>query len=226
MPSAAPRPKVLIFDVNETLLDIAPVKQAIDDLLLEPDSSALWFSTLLHHSLVMSVADRHADFMDIGVAALQMVGRNRDMAIDDADARQLLSGMRSLAPHPDVVPALERLQRAGFRLATLTNSSQAAVKAQLDHAELTRFFEQQLSVETPQRFKPHASVYRWAVGELDAQPADCMLVAAHGWDVAGAKWAGLQAAFIARIHQQQFPLAEPPDIDVADFSALADALGA
>lgn len=226
MANLAPRPKVLIFDVNETLLDMAPIKQVIDDLLLEPDSSALWFSTLLHHSLVMTVADRHADFMDIGVAALQMVARNCDRAIDTADARQLLSGMRRLAPHSDVVPALERLQRAGFRLATLTNSSQASVKAQLDHAGLAEFFEKQLSVETPQRFKPHASVYRWAVGELGAQPADCMLVAAHGWDVAGAKWAGLQAAFIARANQQKFPLAERPDIDVADFGGLCDALDA
>lgn len=53
-----------------------------------------------------------------------------------------------------------------------------------------------------------------------------MLVAAHGWDVAGAKWAGLSTAFIARAHQQKFPLGEPPDIDVADFSALATELGA
>lgn len=226
MPSFAPRPQFLVFDVNETLLDMAPIKQAIDDLLLEPDGSALWFSTLLHYSLVMSVADRHADFMDIGVAALQMVGRNRDRAIDDADARQLLSGMRRLAPHPDVVSALTRLQRAGFRLATLTNSSQASVEAQLGHAGLTDFFEKQLSVQTPKRFKPHASVYSWAVAELGAQPPECMLVATHGWDVAGAKWAGLQAAFIARAHQQKFPLAEPPDIDVADFDGLCDALGA
>ena len=33
MPSPATHPKVLIFDVNETLLDMAPIKQAIDDLL-------------------------------------------------------------------------------------------------------------------------------------------------------------------------------------------------
>lgn len=226
MTNPARRPKALIFDVNETLLDMAPIKQAIDDLLLEPDSSALWFSTLLHYSLVMSVAERHADFMEIGVAALQMVGRNRDRSIADADARKLLSEMRSLAPYQDVAPALERLQRSGYRLATLTNSSQAAVGAQLDHAKLGRFFEKQLSVETPQRFNPHVEVYRWAVETLDLKASECMLVAAHGWDVAGAKWAGLSTAFIARAHQQKFPLGEPPDIDVADFSALATELGA
>lgn len=57
-----------------------------------------------------------------------------------------------------------------------------------------------------------------------APPADCMLVAAHGWDVAGAKWAGMKAAFIARERQQKFPLAPEPDFDVSDLGALADAL--
>ncbi len=121
---------------------------------------------------------------------------------------------------------MERLRRAGYRLATLTNSSKAGVEAQLEHAGLAGFFEQQLSVETPQLFKPHGAVYGWAAAEMKVAPSTCMLVAAHGWDVAGAKWAGLQAAFIARKAQQKFPLAEPPDIDVADLVALADALAA
>ena len=47
---------------------------------------------------------------------------------------------------------------------------------------------------------------------------------AHGWDVAGAKWAGMQTAFIAGEGQQKFPLALPADIDVSDLAALADTL--
>lgn len=221
-----PRPQVLLFDVNETLLDLTPVKQSINDLLLDKSGATLWFSTMLHHSLVMTVSGKHADLMEIGAAVLQMLARNRDIALGTNEAKQALSAMRSLPPHPDVLPALERLKRAGYRLATLTNSSKAGVKAQLEHAALDGYFEQQLSVETPQLFKPHHSVYAWAAEEMRAAPAECMLVAAHGWDVAGAKWAGLQTAFIARSAQQIFPLAEPPEIDVADFSALADALDA
>ena len=56
------------------------------------------------------------------------------------------------------------------------------------------------------------------------EPSECMLVAAHGWDVAGAKWAGMQTAFIAREGQQKFPLAVPPDLDLSDLTALADML--
>lgn len=61
---------------------------------------------------------------------------------------------------------------------------------------------------------------------LGSELGDCMLVAAHGWDVAGAKWAGMQTAFIAREGQQKFPLAPAPELEVADLLALANKLDA
>lgn len=61
---------------------------------------------------------------------------------------------------------------------------------------------------------------------MQVAPNDSMLVAAHGWDVAGASWAGMQTAFIARPGQQIFPLALPPDIETLDLVGLADALDA
>jgi 2-haloacid dehalogenase len=174
----------------------------------------------------MTLNGQYADFPAIGAAVLQMMARNHDIVLHDDDARQTLAAMRSLPAHPDVQPALERLRAAGHRLATLTNSSQAGVQAQLQHAGLAPCFERQLSVQAVQKFKPDPAVYAWAAREVGEQPQTCMLVAAHGWDVAGAKWAGMQAAFIAREGQQMFPLAPAPDLDVADLAALADALGA
>ncbi len=105
MLNQASRPQVLLFDVNETLLDLAPVKRSVDEILLDEHGASLWFSTMLHHSLVMTVSGRHADLMEIGAAVLQMLARNRDIVIGTEDARQALSAMRSLAPHPDVLPS-------------------------------------------------------------------------------------------------------------------------
>ncbi len=221
MAKAEPAPVVLLFDVNETLLDTAPLKQKGGEVLLDPHAANLWFTTMLQYSLVMTASEQYAAFPDIGAAILQMLARNSDIALRVEDAKAALSVMRSLPPHPDVKPALERLKRKGLRLATLTNSSQAGVQAQLEHAQLSALFERQLSVDSVGRFKPHRSVYTWAAGEMGVEPKQCMLVASHGWDVAGAKWAGMQAAFIAREGQQKFPLAPPPDIDVPDFAALA-----
>lgn len=219
-------PRVLLFDVNETLLDTGPLKQQIGDLLQDPSAGNLWFTTMLQYSLVMTVSGQYTGLPEIGVATLQMVARNSDIALDEQQAKQIVGGMRTLSAHPDVVPGLERLKKAGVRMATLTNSSQDGAKAQLQHAGLDAFFERQLSVEQTRKFKPHAAVYEWAAAQMGVQPAECMLVAAHGWDVAGAKWAGLRGAFIARELQQKFPLAPAPDIDVPDLTALATQLGA
>lgn len=226
MPQPATRPKILLFDVNETLLDLAPLKEKVAEVLLDPRAPRLWFATMLQYSVAATVSGQYFAFPEIGAAVLRMLARNSDVTISQEDARTTLSLMKSLPAHRDVEPGLRRLKAAGFRLATLTNSSQQGVKAQLQSAGLSGFFERELSVEAVGKFKPHADVYAWAAREMKVRPADCMLVAAHGWDVAGAKWAGMAAAFIAREGQQKFPLAPEPDADASDLVGLADALGA
>lgn len=218
------RPAVLLFDVNETLLDLKPLQESIENVLLDTEGPTLWFTTMLQYSLVMTVGEQYAPLPDIGIATLKMLAKNREVVLTDDDAKKAISPMLSLPPHPDVCPALERLRAAGFRLATLTNSSLSGVKAQLEHAGLADCFERQLSVETIGKYKPHLDVYRWAAAEMQAEPGQCMLVAAHGWDVAGAKWAGLRNAFVGRGGQQMFPLAGQPDIVAADLEGIADAL--
>ena len=219
------RPAVLLFDVNETLLDLTPLADSINTVLLDERAAKLWFTTMLQYSLVMTVSEQHASLPDIGAAVLEMMARNTDVILTSEDAKRALEPLLTLPSFPDVRPGLEKLKQHGFRLATLTNSSKVGVKAQLEHAGLTDCFEKQLSVESVGKYKPHRAVYEWAASEMQCEPRQCMLVAAHGWDVAGAKWAGLLTAFIGRGGQQLFPLGPKPDIHVADILGLADQLG-
>ena len=220
------RPSVLLFDVNETLLDLAPVKENVDAVLIENGAWRLWFTTMLHYSLVTTVANRHAPLLDIGVATLQMLARNRDVVLPEAEAREALEPMLTLAPHRDVIDGLTRLKSAGFRLATLTNSPEKTLHSQLQHAGLANLFERHLSVESVGKYKPHADVYRWASEQMAVDPGQCMLVAAHAWDIAGAAWAGLQTAFIERSGNQIYPLGPPPSLSASDLDGLAAQLGA
>ncbi|SJN31622.1 Putative FMN hydrolase; 5-Amino-6-(5'-phosphoribitylamino)uracil phosphatase [Pseudoalteromonas sp. JB197] len=65
------KPKVLIFDVNETLLDLDSMRASIGEALGgREDLLPLWFSTMLHHSLVSTVIGDYQDFGQIGVASL------------------------------------------------------------------------------------------------------------------------------------------------------------
>lgn len=219
------RPKAIFFDVNETLLDLTPVKETVSKALGgRPELVSLWFTTLLQYSLVTTVADRYSDFGALAVACLQMVAKGQGIDLSETAARQAVAPIRALPPHPDVVPALERLRDAKYRLFTLTNSSDAAVADQMKNAGLDTLLEAALSVEGVGLYKPHAHVYRWAARRVGVDASECLLVAAHGWDVAGAAWAGMRSAFVARPGQQQFPLGPTPELEVATLEELADTL--
>ena len=219
------RPKVILFDVNETLLDLRPMTEGIGKLLgAGAEAARLWFTMLLQHSLVGTVAGKYLDFAEVGAACLRMVAGSHGVELSEEAAREAVAPMRSLPPHGDVAPALGRLRDAGFRLFTLTNNSKSAVADQVRNAGLADYFEALLSVEDVGKYKPHAEVYRWAAGRAGADLGECLMVAAHGWDVAGAKWAGMQAAFVARPGQQTFPLGPTPDIHIPSLAELAGEL--
>ncbi len=219
-------PKVIFFDVNETLLDLTPVKNSVAKALQgNVELVLLWFTTLLHYSLVATVSDRYTDFGEIGAATLRMVAKQQGIDLSEQAAGRALLPIRNLPPHPEVPAALRLLTDAGYRLLPLTNSGTTALEDQMTNSDLKPYFKELLSVEAVGKFKPHREVYGWACDHVGEAPADCLLVAAHGWDVAGAKWAGLQTAFVARPGQTQYPLADAPDYTVSDLAELVEVLG-
>jgi len=221
------RPQVLLFDVNETLLDLSPLRQAINQEFGFEFAFTQWFGLLLQYSLVETVTGSYHDFRELGGAALTMLAQALGQpARPAARQHELLAVLAELPPHPDVSPGLEALRQAGFRLATLTNSPGATLQKQLAHAGLAHFFEQALSIDEGQRYKPHPATYHTACQRLGIAPADTLLVAAHGWDVAGALRAGLAAAFVARPGQAEFPLGPPPTYTAPTLVDLAHQLAA
>jgi 2-haloacid dehalogenase len=218
-------PKLLVVDVNETLLDLSAMKERVGEALGgRVDLLPLWFTTMLHYSLVSTVGDNYEDFGAIGSAAMMMVARNQGIELSQEAAREALMPMCSLPPHPEVAGALSQLKEAGFRTVTLTNSSHATVDAQIKNAGLVELFEELLSIEDTQIFKPHTHAYRWAAKKMNVPPEDCLLVAAHGWDIAGALWAGWRAVFLSRPGAQLYPLAPAPEIVVPDLRLAAERL--
>lgn len=214
--------RICVFDVNETLLDLAALDPPFERVFGRPGVRREWFSQLLQSALVATITDAYADFGMIGRAALEIVARRHglQLAADDRDA--ILGTMRSLPPHPDVPGALRRLQAAGLRLAALTNSTDEVARAQLTNAGLAPFFERILSADSVRRLKPAREPYEMAARELGVEIGGIRLVAAHAWDVAGALRAGAAAAFVARPGMVLDPLVPEPDIVGADLGEVAD----
>lgn len=82
------RPTVLLFDVNETLLDLTPLADSINAVLLDEHAAKLWFTTMLQYSLVMTVSEQHAALPEIGAAVLQMMARNYEVVLTSEDAKR------------------------------------------------------------------------------------------------------------------------------------------
>jgi len=213
---------VIVFDVNETLLDL----QALDPIFRRVFGDAAvrqeWFGLVVQSALVATITDAYIDFGTVGGAALDVTASRRGISLSDEDRAEILGGMLALPAHPEVPESLERLRDAGLRLATLTNSTARVAEAQLLNAGLRGFFERVLSVEAVRHFKPAAETYHMASRELGVETGDILLVAAHDWDIAGALRAGCAAAFIARPGMILGPLGERPDIVGQDLREVAD----
>ncbi|MBU2939998.1 haloacid dehalogenase type II [Lacinutrix sp. C3R15] len=220
------RPKVLFFDVNETLLDLTAMKDSVGKILgNRSDLLPLWFTTMLQYSLVSTVGRQYNDFGIIGAAALQMVASNNGITLTEDQAKEAILGpIRSLPAHPEVKAALQKLKDAGYKLVSFTNSSNKGVETQFTNAGLLEYFDQRLSIEDMGKFKPHTDAYDWAARKMQIKPEECLLVAAHGWDIAGAIWANWRGAFISRPGAQLYPLAEKPEIIASNLTIVADKL--
>ena len=215
-------PRTIVFDVNETLLDLAALDPAFVEAFGDGAARKAWFAQMLRSAFVSVITDRYVDFGIIGRAALMMTAERRGVTLSEEQVASILDGMRHLPPHPEVPASFKRLQDAGLRLVALTNSTKEAADAQLTHAGLFDYFEQVLSVEYAGCLKPHPAVYNMAVDRLGTTPEGVRLVAAHNWDITGAMRAGWAGAFIARPGMILGPLDEHPDIIGPDLAAVTD----
>ena len=197
--------RIILFDVNETLLDLKPLKTAINNLLENKHGFQHWFGQLLQYSLVENCTNSYHDFVAIAGASLDMTATINGKKITETEKISTLQFIKKLMPHADVIPGLTMLKQNGFRLAPLQTSL-----AQLAFAKIDQYFEEILSVDVVKKYKPSPEPYFYASETLKVSADEIMFVAAHGWDIAGAANAGMQTAFINRASQSIYPLAKQP----------------
>ena len=216
--------RVQVFDVNETLLDLAAMDPHFERVFGDAGARQAWFNQMIQSALVATVTGAYSQFGALAMAALEMTAEQAGVEVREEDRDAIAGQMRRLPAHPEVPGALQRLRDAGLRLAALTNSTEQVARAQLEHAGLIEAFELVLSADTVRRLKPAPEPYRMAAERLGVAVGEVRLVAAHAWDVAGAVRAGCAAAFVARPGKVLDPLVERPDVVGADLVAVADGI--
>jgi len=189
---------LLVFDVNETLLDIGVLEPLFARIFVAPGRMREWFAQLILYSETLSLTGDYVPFGKLGAGVLRMLGQIYGVAITDAHIRELGSLIANLPVHPDVPAGLRQLKEAGFTLVTLTNSPAGTGPDPLDKAGLGSVFDRRFTVEPARRFKPTPATYRLVNDAMRVAPSDTWLIAAHTWDTIGAQSWGWKAALVTR----------------------------
>jgi 2-haloacid dehalogenase len=222
-----PTPSVLVFDVNETLVDIDSLAPLFAEKFGDERVLREWFAQLVMYSMTATLTDSYVTFLVLARGVLRMLGDIYRVAITDDDLSRLKAGLLAMPAHPDAADGLATLRDNGFRLVTLTNSPpNPDGPTALQNSGLAHFFEQQLSVDARRAFKPAPAVYRYVCETLQVAPADCMMVAAHVWDTIGAQHVGFSSALITRPGNPPLPVdgLPQPTLAVRDLRELASRL--
>lgn len=222
----------LTFDIFGTVLDLTgSLEGPTGDLLRElgsdltgsefyPQWRARQRIEQFQDSLVML---GHSGYLETCRRALVYSLRANDIEFDPERIRRFMDVWRELIPYPD---SLEGLHRLGpkFRLVALSNGEPGYLRHLADN-RIKFDFDAIISVEEGGAFKPHPAVYRSAARILDSDPSQIMMVAAHSFDIMGARACGFRGAYVNRYSLPYEDTTQyTPDIVVSDFNQLADVL--
>ena len=202
----------ILFDINETVLDLGSLKPKFKVAFGYEAVTATWFSMLLHTSTVCILTDTKTSFATLAGTMLDAIAARLGVELSAVMRADILGSFASLPPHVDIKPALTRLRSADYRTVAFSNSSLNLITAQIENAGLTEHFDEIVSVEETGSFKPDHKVYEFVAKRVNRPIEELRLVATHDWDTHGAISAGMLAAYIDRSGAPYHPLYQQPDV--------------
>jgi 2-haloacid dehalogenase len=215
---------LIVFDVNETLLDLRTMEPTFERIFGDKRDMRLWFSNFIMYSAALTVAGCYVPFTDIGAAVMKMMADTQGIKISDADKKELTEKFSTMPPYEEVPGALRKLRGAGFRLFTLTDNLLEVQTRQLQHGGIVDLFERRFSADGVKHHKPSREAYRYVEKELGVPPSGFCLIACHTWDTLGAVAAGWEAALIKRVGNDVLGVGPQPQIVGDDLNDVADQL--
>lgn len=180
----------VVFDVNETLLDLRGLDDVFAEFGLGTNLRATWFAQTLRDGFALTLAGRYVPFGEIARA-------NAD-AITPGLGDALVAAFTRLELHDDVVEAVQMLVAAGVPLVTLSVGSAGIARNAMERVGLEAEFHAFLSCDQVGKWKPAPEPYLFGCVQLGCAPEEVVMVASHSWDVAGAHAVGMRTAWIAR----------------------------
>jgi len=223
MPSNSP---LLLCDLDGTLVDSAPdLGDALNRLLKEQGKPELPLK-----KVISFVGDGARKLVERGIKATGLEGSPQ--SLDRLTERFLELYEQSLTketrPYPGLVEALEQVRDAGWRLAVCTNKPEKPSRRILQDLNLSAFFETVAGGDSYDVRKPDPGHILRLIEDLDASPAETIMLGDGANDVRAAAAAGIPV-ILAGFGYGKPPLGHPdedlePDLTIESYSELFNGL--
>ena len=210
----------VVFDVLGTLFSLDRLRAELRELGAPGNALELWFGQSLRDYFAYSHAGGYVPLQDVLTHGLPRALRPFEVAVDEERAAAVVGAMAELEPSPGAAEACRALRDAGCRLAALSNGSLDSTTALLDRAGLRDLFGTVRSCDEIEVSKPAERAYRMVTEAGNG----AWMVAAHAWDVAGARRAGLRGVWISVVEGEYLTAYPPPEIRASDLVDAAQRL--
>jgi len=210
--------RTVFFDMLGTIFDLAPLRRRLENIGAPSAALQTWFGRSLHHAAALTLVGEFAPFDDILETALRST--LAQLELEPVGAAEVVAGLKELDAYPDAREAFDHLAAGGIRIVALTNGGRKNTEALLERAGLEAYVERVVSTEDVRVYKPHPALYRHALDEFGLDADRATLIAAHAWDVVGARAIGMEAVWVTRL-ERVWPLPMPEAQSAADLVEAA-----
>jgi len=221
----------ITFDLYGTLLDlVASFASGFEGFLKSKNYSGnaeevvqAWEIAYLHESNVDSLLGRPRTPFEVvrRITLSQLLFKLKIPHTKD-DIGELVTTKATPTLFPDVKEHLTRLQ-VKFQMAVLSNGDLESLNRVINGLDIP--VDLAISAEQAGFYKPHAGVYQHSVKELGLPRIEVLHVAAHAWDIRGARAAGMAGAYINRYGIPYVDTdGSQPELEVSNLAELSGRL--
>ncbi|CAL5867361.1 uncharacterized protein PFLUO_LOCUS1577 [Penicillium psychrofluorescens] len=197
---------VVAFDLYGTLLSTNSIAQELEKHFGHDKAqtiSALWRRYQLEYTWRLNSMDYYIDFNQVTRNSLQHALAENNEQLSEQDTAQLLEAYDHLSTFSDVNPALSRLgAESTLKAVIFSNGTQTMVSNSVlrskDLAPHASVFQDIVTVDQVQRYKPTRASYQHLADQVGKEPSELWLVSGNPFDIVGARSMGMNAIWVDR----------------------------
>ena len=192
--------QTLAFDIYGTLIDPMALGQILDAMIGENARSFnnLWRDKQLEYSFRKAAMKKFNHFSECTTQALEYCDAFFKTGLSESQKSELLGMYRKLPAYPETQRCLQALKEKEHEIIAFSNGKKDDLISLFENAGIIQYFDQIISVDEVQTFKPSPEVYHLLSEKSTSPTENTWLISANSFDIIGASACGLKTIWLKR----------------------------